>query len=357
MTRCFLIPAIAFLTPPALAQTPTELPTAEEYSERAEAAENAPLFRSRAPIRMTLRTDIEWLRDERSDSVEVDGTVTFFDEDLAELVRPVEVRARGNFRRDKKNCNFPPLRLDFPTRQMEGTVFEGQNRLKLVTPCNDGRDDYQRYIYLEYLVYEVFRVLTPAGFRARLVEITYEDIEGDYDTRTKIGFLIEDNEQMAARNRATLFEVDEFHPGRTEGEQSVLVAVFNYMIGNTDWSAAYFHNVELIYTDDHRYITVPYDFDFSGAVDARYARPPDGLPIRRVTDRLFRGFCRPELEREPIAEVFNSHRQEIRELYTGFERLERDDVEDALEFYEEFYEVISDDRKFGREILEVCRNW
>jgi hypothetical protein len=240
---------------------------------------------------------------------------------------------------------------------MEGTVFEGQNRLKLVTPCNDRRDDYQRYIYLEYLAYQVFRVLSPIGFQARLVEITYEDIEGDYDTRTKIGFLIEDNEQMAARNRATLMEVDEFHPANINAEQSVLVAMFNYMIGNTDWSAVYFHNVELIFTDDYRYIAVPYDFDYSGAVDARYAKPPADLPIRRVTDRLFRGFCRPELEREPIAELFNSHRQEIQELYTELGRFEGDEMEDALGFYREFYEVINDDGKFRREILGKCRNW
>ena len=128
-----------------------ELPTPEEYAARAEEAENAPLFQSHDIIRMTLRTDIEWLRDERSDSVEVEGTLTFTDLDGSETVRPVDTRTRGNFRREKKNCNFPPLRLDFPTGQMDGTVFEGQDKLKLVTPCNHGRDDYQNYIFDEYL--------------------------------------------------------------------------------------------------------------------------------------------------------------------------------------------------------------
>ena len=242
--RLLVLPALAVLAIPMRteAQEPMEVPTPEQYAERAASAENAPLFQSREPLKMTLLTDIEWLRDERNDSVEVDGTVTFAALDGSEVVKPVQVRTRGNFRRDKSNCNFPPLRLDFPTRQMEGTAFEGQDKLKLVTPCNHSRDDYQRYIYLEYLTYEVFQLLTPASFRVRMVEITYEDIEGDYDTRTKFGFLIETDELMAERNGATYSEMTELHPAAADGAQAVLISVFNYMIGNTDWSSMMLHN-------------------------------------------------------------------------------------------------------------------
>ena len=206
--------------------------------------------------------------------MEVEGTATFIDLDGSETVKPVDVRTRGLFRLNKRNCNFPLLRLDFPRSQMEGTVFEGQNQLKLVTPCHDSRDDYQRYVYDEYLAYRVLNVLSTYSYRVRLVEITYEDIEDDYDTRTKIGFLIEDDERMAERNRATHLEVAGLMPMMADGAQSVIVAVFNYMIGNLDWSPVYFHNVKLIRTEDGRFITVPYDFDFAGVVDARYATPP-----------------------------------------------------------------------------------
>ena len=335
-------------------------PTPEEYAEMAERSENAPLFQSHEPLKITLRTDIEWLRDERNDSVEVEGTATFIDLDGSEVVRPVDVRTRGDFRMDKRNCNFPPLRLDFPRSQMEGTVFDGQNRLKLVTPCNDGRDDYQRYVYDEYLAYRVLNVLTPYSNRVRLVEITYEDIEDDYDTRTKIGFLIEDNERMAERNRATYLEAPVLRPLMADGPQSVIVAVFNYMIGNLDWSAYRFHNVRLIRTEDGRYITVPYDFDFAGVVNARYATPPPDLTernrIRRVTQRLYRGFCRAELLHEPVAALFNSKRQELTDLYQSFELHEEDDIEDALDFYEDFWKVIDDPEEFEDEIVDDCRD-
>ena len=123
--------AIFALPPLARAQT-AGYPTPEEYAERADASENAPLFQSHEPLRITLRTDIQWLRDERNDSVEVAGTATFIDLDGSEVTKPVDVRGRGNFRLQERNCNFPPLRLDFPRTRMEGTIFEGQNRLKLV---------------------------------------------------------------------------------------------------------------------------------------------------------------------------------------------------------------------------------
>ncbi len=219
----------------AVGQTP-ELPTPEEYTERAERAEAAPLFSAHTPIRMTLRTDIDWLRDERSDSTEVEGTLSYVDLDGTVTESFVNTRTRGNFRRQKKNCNFPPLRLNFRTSEMEGTVFEGQDKLKLVTPCDHGRDDHQRYIFNEYLAYRVLNEITPASFRVRLIEITYEDINGEYDTRTKIGFLIEDEAEMAARQRGVIMDVTQFHPMRTWGEYSVLAAMFNYMIANTDWS-------------------------------------------------------------------------------------------------------------------------
>ncbi len=164
---------------------------------------------------------------------------------------------------------------------------------------------------------------------------------------------------MAERNRATYVAATQMHPRDADGTQSVITAMFNYMIGNLDWSPARFHNVKLIRTEDARHITVPYDFDFAGVVNARYARPPPEITerygIRRVTQRRYWGFCRPQL-RYPVAALFNSKRQEIVDLYRGFELHEEDDIEDALEYYEDFWEVIDDPDEFEDEILDKCRD-
>ena len=345
---------------PAAAQNLQGFPepkTAEEYAQDAREAESSPLFASEEPLVITLRTDIEWIRDTRNDSVEVAGTVWFPGDGGAVLETPVEVRARGEFRRSKRNCNFPSLRLDFPRGDMDGTVFEGQDKLKLVTPCHDSRDSYQEYVLKEYLVYKTLEIVTPFANRARLVEITYEDIEDDYDTRTKTGFPIESDEQMAARLGADLQELNQFHPAGVNGDQAVIVSMFQYLIGNSDWSASFFHNVKLIHHEDGRYLTVPYDFDFSGAVNARYAGPPEGYPIRRVTDRYFHSYCRPQLEFESLSTFFNGKKAEIIALYEGFEALNEDRRKDVLKFYEEFWEMMEEERMFERQILRNCQTW
>ena len=345
---------------PALYAQDSELPTPEEYAERAEVAENAPLFQSEEPLKTTLLTDIKWLRDKRIDTMEVNGILTFAGVDGAQIEQAIEVRTRGIFRRNKRNCNFPPLRFNFPKREMEGTVFEGQDKLKLVTPCHDGRDNYQRYVYREYLAYKAYQLLTPVSFRVRLVEITYEDINDKYDTRTKIGFLIESDENMAERNRAVHTEYHgRFHPAWVDGDAAVRVAMFNYMIGNTDWSAVAGHNTKLIKTEEAKYLTVPYDFDFSGAVNARYASPDPSLTeryrLRRVTDRHFRGFCRPELVQPTLAATLNEQRDALWDLYMSFDLLEEKRRKDAVKYYEDFYKTLNDERDFKRKMLDVCR--
>lgn len=338
------------------AQQADAIPTAEEMAALAEKAERAPLFAAHDPLRFTLRTRIDFLRDERPDEEEVDGTLSWIDEAGTAVTLPVEVRTRGNFRREKRNCNFPPLRLDVPKGRAEGTVFEGQDKLKLVTPCHDSRDNYQEYVIQEYLVYRTFELLTPVCFRVRLVQITYEDDDGEYDTRTKTAFLIEDEEQMAYRNSGTVSEWDQFHPAAADGPHAGMVALFQYMIGNTDWSGPYFHNVKMMRAQDGRYLLVPYDFDFSGIVNARYATPAPELPIRNVRDRLFRGFCREDVDHAALRARFLALREPVRALYEGTEGISDKTRERSLDYYDRFFRTLEEDRRYQRQILDACRS-
>lgn len=354
------LPIVLFLllAAPSLARgQDVEMPTPEQFAERAAAAAASPLFQSEEPLKITLRTDIVFLRRERNDTLEVDGTVTFIDRDGSEVTRPVQVRVRGNFRASRRNCNFPPLRLDFPREQMEGTIFEGQNRLKLVTPCNDDSDNYQRYIFDEYLTYKVLNTLTPFSHRTRLFEITYEDVNGGYGPRTKMAFVLESDDMMAERNGSALRSMPVLDPRAADQRQAIITGVFNYMIGNTDWSAVLFHNILVAQTQDGRYVTVPYDFDHSGVVNARYATVDPSLQgrITRVRQRLYRDYCRAELDQATVSTIFNTQRDAITQIYQSFPYYENpDQARDALRYYEDFWEVIDDPRKFQRAILEDC---
>lgn len=340
----------------------------QKAEERRHAAENAPLFASQEPLVVTLRTDIKLLRDKRPDKDEVEGTLAFTGPDGAAVTVPVKVRTRGNFRRSKSNCNFPPLRLNLTPKTVKGTVFEGQNKLKLVTPCQDSRNDYQQYILQEYLAYKVYQLLTPASFRVRLLHITYEDVNGKYKTRTKTAFVLEDEDAMAARNGGKIVTWESFNPTGPEDtraavrvlaladqKDAVMTALFEFMIGNTDVSLAFLHNAVLISTGDGRHEVVPYDFDWSGVVNARYAHPDPRLGIDNVRDRLYRGFCRPGVDPTVVAERFDRIRDSIAPLYQGVKDLDAKERDQALKYYNEFYDVLNNPKRFDREVVKACR--
>jgi len=139
--------------------------------------------------------------------------------------------------------------------------------------------------------------------------------------------------------------------------------LFNYMIGNTDWSPVYFHNVKLIRTESADFLTVPYDFDFSGIVNARYASVDPSLQdrIRRVRNRLYRGFCRTELTYPGSVQTFSEHRAELEAVFTEFASLghpwyDSDDAEDAIEYLENFWEIVDEQDEFEDQILDHCRD-
>lgn len=349
------IPLAAALLAPTLAGAQdATLPTPEEYAERAARSQAAPLFAADDALQVVLRTDVSRIRQTRSTEDEEEGTLTYLGPDGAEVTVPVKVRARGNFRRQARNCSFPPLRLNFAGKEVAGTLFEGQDKLKLVTPCHESRDQYQQHVLQEYLAYRSFQILTPVSFRTRLVRITYEDPDGGFDSRTVTAFLLEDDEQMAWRNRSTLGPWEQLHPALMEPELAALVDLFQFMIGNTDFSTVYFHNAVGIRSEEGRFLVVPYDFDWSGVVNARYAVPDERLPIRSVEQRIFRGFCH-EVDQGRLVQRFNDARDAIRALYESLEGLSERERNRALRYFDQFYEIINDPRRYDRDVRGACQ--
>ena len=140
----------------------------------------------------------------------------------------------------------------------------------------------------------------------------------------------------------------------------MLVDFFQYMIGNTDWSGAEMHNMELIRGPDKRPFTVPFDFDFSGIIDTRYAKPDPSLPIRSVRQRLFRGFCPDQMNRSPedyqaVIDLFKEKKDELYGLWRSQEGLDPDRLEDTLEYLDEFYEILDNPDRVQRDILGHCQ--
>jgi hypothetical protein len=313
------------------------------------------LFGSDEPLELTLTGDFKATFRSR-DTLNVKttkATLTLKDSSGAPLTIPIEIAARGHYRLRGDVCNFPPLRLIFPSQGLKGTALAGQKSLKLGTHCQTRDKEYSEYPVREHAAYEMLNMMTDASFKSRLARVTYVPAGEDKDAVTKLGLLIEDESDMAKRNRGRIQTLRGGTFADMDPSQMALVSVYAYFLGNTDWSLYSLHNLRLVSTADGRYLPVPYDFDWSGVVFTRYAKPDPRLGIPTVQDRLFRGPCLTQDDLALVFEKFSTQKSAIRELYT---RLPLDDGyrRRALDYQEEFFRIIGDQRRVKREIIETC---
>ncbi len=320
-------------------------------------ARTQPLFAATDPLELTLAGPFTTiLKEDRGDEAhEREGALTLHGADGRDVTLETKLETRGNWRRDRHNCDFPPLWVDLDKDQpeLEGTVLEGQNRLKLYVTCKPGKNDYEQYILQEYLIYPTYNLLTDESFRARLARVHYQDTDDPEASFTSWAFLLEHKDQMAARNEGVPLEAPQVHPAMMDPSKAALGAVFSYMIGMTDWSAVFRHNVEIIREMDGSVVPVSYDFDWSGIVNTRYARPDPSLGIRTVRERRYQGFCHDDVDFDSVFQRFVDHRDEMLALWRDFDLVEPDRREKAVQYLEAFFERIGDAGRRER-ILREC---
>lgn len=312
------------------------------------------VFGSDVPLTMTIRTDLRaLLRDRGEDRKDHDGIARLARADGGVDSAAIELRTRGIFRRRPSVCGFPPLRISVGRRAGAGTPFEGERRIKLVTHCRN-TDQYEQYVLQEYLIYRAYALLTDLSLRTRLARITYEDAAGREKPVTRYGILIEDERRLAERHRLRVVEDTGTPIARLDPPRTVFMAVFQYFIGNTDWSIRALHNIVLLSDSAGRLMPVPYDFDWAGVIATRYAQPDTALPIKSVKERLYAGYCGPPEDFDPIFARFREQRAAIEALY-DLEPLERGEREQARRYYAEFFRLIDDRQRVRREMLRICQ--
>jgi hypothetical protein len=328
----------------------------------------APLFASHRVLNLTIEAPLSSILKDRSQtSTEHPGTVTIDLGNGERTVVRVQVRTRGNTRLRRTICDFPPLRLDFDREQAAQTLFSGQDKLKLVTHCQDHRSEYEQYVLQEYLTYRVYNLLTELSFRVRLARITYLDTEAGRDALTRYAFMIESDEQVAGRNDLELIRRKTISPADVDPLQLSLLEVFQYLIGNTDWSAFVYeegkdeccHNTLPIATASGWVFPVPYDFDIAGIITARYADnlygPQDRFGIRSVRQRLYIGRCDSEPYLDRVFQSFDDNKNSIYSLYREQADLGPKVLAERLDYLDEFFDVIHDPAKVRRRIVRDCR--
>lgn len=318
------------------------------------------LFDSNEILEVRIDAPLTTFSRDRSDVDYLDGTFSYTDEMGETRSFDLKMRARGRYRRQKSTCNFPPVRLNFKTGQVEGSLLDGEDKLKLVTHCQNRRAKNEQYVLREYMAYRILQLLTDKSFRVRLMRITYVNNEDNNDSMTKYGFVIEDDDSVGERLGLTRQAVKALNYRELAARQTNLVNMFQYLIGNTDYSLIRgpldddcCHNA-VPFSDGNLVSPIPYDFDFSGLVDAPYADPNPKLKIRSVRTRLYRGRCSNNEHLPGTIAHIVSKKAEIYALMDELRDFDQASRLSITRYLDDFFAEVSNERMVERNLIRKC---
>ena len=310
------------------------------------------LFKNQSPLKIKLSYSNNVIRLETDDTTLVKTTMSFWNEDKWNDLE-VSLRARGNFRRSK--CYFPPIKMKIKKSKAEGTLFEGNKNLKLVVPCLLQKEKNDNIVQ-EFIAYKLYEKISPYHFQTRMVEIEFVEIKKKKTIVHQLkGFLIEDDKRVADRFEGKSFE-RYIHPKAMDDITSIQNTIFQFMIGNTDFSVAYQHNGKLLYANKKIY-PLPYDFDLCGLVDASYAIVNRNLGISSVKDRKYRGFKRDESLVQEVRDQLLSKKSQFFQIIDDQQpRFElASEYESTKTFLSSFFEILEDDKEFDKKVIQKMR--
>ncbi len=365
LIRSAAVPVLLLLglSLPAAAQEPARADSAVINQDTAKTKKDrprrpSPLFATTAPLEVTLTVNMRRIMGDRDTTKHEhpnrSATLSYRDSSGAPVTIPAELRVRGVWR--LQNCHFPPLRLRLAKKVADPTVFDRARSPKLVTHCRNS-DEFEQYVLHEYAIYRMHALVTPVALMSRLARITYVDSASGKQVATRAAIFLEDDDDLAERLGGKVFEVKGVPPGQLEPFDTIVMSLFQYMIGNTDWSVPGLHNIQIIQADSAnfpRHFALAYDWDFTGLVRTRYSAPDYRLRIRSVRDRLYRGVCPTEHDLAKAIALFNEKRAAILAVYDDVPGLEPSIARSGREYIEDFYRIINDPRRVRRDIVGEC---
>jgi hypothetical protein len=302
-------------------------------------------------LHFTIYGNIKQLLNNRTDTaVPFAMKLIYKNHDGSNNTLSITAKTRGHFRRLKENCTYPPLELNFKKTPVQNTPFEAYDKVKLVTPCAD-----DEYVVKEWLVYKMYNLITPKSFNTQLVKFTFNDSITNKITGPFYGIIIEEERKMAARNNSIPVE-KKINPLQTNRQEYLTMAVFQYLIANTDWGVQYMQNIKLIASDSNAIPTaIPYDFDHAGIVNTPYAKPTAELLLSSIRERRFRGFCVNDFSvYSSTVALYNKAKPAILSLYNNCNFITNQYKKEAVKFIEEFYSIINNLKKLKNEFSYPC---
>lgn len=319
-----------------------------------------PLFQSDEKLALVLEFPLRDLLRQAKEKATIPGVLRYSEIDGSKVVLDVAVSTRGNSRLEQ--CRYPPLSINLKRKQVATTIFAGQNKLKLVTLCRDTAS-YRRYLRQEYTIYRIYNLLSEYSFRARMLEVSYRESSGRQPKEALPAFFIESDKEVAERVEMALVKSDVVVVSQLDTGQLNILTLFQFMIGNTDWSVrrgpateGCCHNGKVVSPPDahNGWVVLPYDFDQSGLINTSYAMPSELLPIRSVRQRLYRGFCGGNAQLDSTIAMFNDSRSAIEDLFSNGPDASSNNKA-ALKYLRGFYEIVNDSKKRQKQIIDRCQ--
>jgi hypothetical protein len=305
---------------------------------------------------ISLRFDITYYKRKKPDKEYLDAILTYHTGEKDSINKSIKVRSRGLTRRTY--CNFPPLLLNFRMKDSVKGEFNRIDKVKMVNQCKPGHEEY---LLKEYLIYKLYNLLTDNSFRVRLLRVNYINTFRNSKPAREFAFVIEPIEFLAERTNSVEVKSVSLTQGNIKPELMDRMAIFNYMIGNTDWSIKGQHNVKILSQKKSERpdlgVVVPYDFDYSGLVNTDYSVPAEALDIKSVRDRIYQGRCRDEQVFLDALKEFSDRKEEFYKIIREFPYLGEKSKNDMISYLNEFFSKLDKRNTIIYNMLLDCRKF
>jgi len=314
------------------------------------------LFTKDDILELSLRFDITQYKKKKPKDEYLDAILTYHISKTDSINKNIRIKSRGEFRNGY--CSFPPIYINFKKTDFKKEDLSKLEKVKLVTHCQSGNEDI---VFKEYLIYKLYNVLTDSSFRVRLLKINYINTFKKSKPIRSFAFFIEPLDLLAERINSVPVEVLTLNQKNIVPGMMDRAAIFNYMIGNTDWSVPNLHNCKVLVKNSidrsDLGMIVPYDFDYSGLVNATYAVPAEGLGIESVRQRIYMGTCRSEEVYRNALKEFADKKESFYKVIRDFPYLDDRTKKDMVRYLDEFYSGFDKKTSIVYSLLNECKNY
>jgi hypothetical protein len=311
------------------------------------------LFTNDGILHLALRFDLRTYTSKKPTDEYLPAILTYFINDKDSINKEIKLKSRGIMRNGI--CDFPPIMLNLKNAGFKGGDMKKIEKIKLVTHCDYGNENY---LFMEYLVYKLYNVLTDNSFRVRLAKIEYINTAKKGKSISTYCFLIEPLNILA--DRIGTVPVSSLNLSQMNIIPPIMdrMAIFNYMIGNTDWSVPNQHNCKVLTGRDFNYpglgVIVPYDFDYAGIINTDYAVPFDGLGLKSVLERRYLGACRTKEEFIAALAEFKEKKSEFYRVIKEFPLLNEKIKKEMTKYLDSFYDDVENDDRVVKSFQAGC---